>query len=150
MPPLPKPPGTVRRRNQESQWRTLPSLGRDGPVPALPKRTPAWLKVTRDWWAQIWRSPMSTQWVDADIPTLVRLARLVDTVNRTDGNKSWTGSQQSNLLSEIRQLEDRFGLSPSARIKLRWTIADEAPATVTPTSNVRRLRAVDPRAVAHA
>lgn len=91
---------------------------------------------------------MATQWQEADVPGLVRLARLVDTVNRTDGQKSWTGSQQSNLLSEIRQLEDRFGLSPKARQSLRWEIAPAEPESEErPLAPVRRLHA-DKRALA--
>ena len=143
MPPTPKPSSQRRRRNKDAQPSTLPAAGFSGPIPKLPSKSPAWLKLTKDWWTTIWRSPMATRWEDADVPSLVRLARLVDTVNRSDGQKSWMGSQQANLLSEIRQLEDRYGLSPKSRASLRWEIARTEPETEAPKATVRRLRAVD-------
>ena len=146
--PTPKPSSERRRRNKDAQARSLPAEGRSGPVPKLPTKKPTWLKLTRDWWETIWCSPMATRWEPADIPSLVRLARLVDTVNRTDGEKSWMGSQQSNLLSEIRQLEDRYGLSPKSRAALRWEIAPAEAEPERGPGKVRRLRAVDPAAAA--
>lgn len=82
------------------------------------------LAATRDWWRTIWASPMAAVWLDADVPTLVRLAGLVDTINRegvTDDTRP--------LLGEIRALEDRFGLSPIARRRLQWEVDQAATAT---------------------
>jgi len=57
---------------------------------------------------------MSQVWLDADVPALIRLARLTDQVNR--------GEYAGVVLAEIRQLEDRFGLSPLARRRLAWEL----------------------------
>jgi len=57
---------------------------------------------------------MATTWIEADVPALRRLAELVEKVNR--------GEVTAMLLSEIRQLEDRFGLSPLARRRLEWEL----------------------------
>jgi hypothetical protein len=48
-------------------------------------------------------------------------------------------------LSQLTQLEDRFGLSPNARQALSWQIParQEAPPVAEMTST-RRLRIVDP------
>ena len=77
MAPTPKPPGHRRRRNSDQPtWRQLPAEGRAGKPPALPRKRPAWLKSTREWWATLWASPMATAYVEADVEPLVRLARL--------------------------------------------------------------------------
>jgi hypothetical protein len=45
------------------------------------------------------------------------------------------------LLAEVRQMEDRLGLSPMAILRLRWTIVDELPAdTVRPAAPSTRSR----------
>lgn len=148
----PKPPGQRRRRNAEqAQWRALPFEGRRGRPPALPRKRPAWLKLTRDWWGAIWASPMATAWLPSDVPTLYRLARIMEADNR--------GEATASLLAEARQLEDRFGLSPMARRRLQWEVANAGgrsgdpegtpgPGRRAPLADVRRLRAVDPAAAA--
>jgi hypothetical protein len=139
MAPQPKPPGQRRRRNAGlSQWRQLPEDGRADEVPEL---VGEWLESTREWWTDIWRSPMSTAWLPADVGALRRLARLRDDDER--------GEAPAVALAAIQQLEDRFGLNPKARRNLQWEIsrADSEPAPRrVPVSGGRRaaLRAVDP------
>ncbi len=79
---------------------------------------------------------MATLWIDADRFMLERLAGLVDRVHR--------GVATAALLGEVRLLEDRFGLSPLSRQRLRWTIGD-APAGVPEAvdASERWLRAVE-------
>ncbi len=48
------------------------------------------------------------------MPALVRLAGLNELLEQ--------GEATAMVLSEIRQLEDRFGLSPMARRRLQWEI----------------------------
>lgn len=62
---------------------------------------------------------MASVWLEADKPGLVRLAGLVDRMHRDE-------SPPLTVLSEIRQLEDRFGLSPLARRRLQWEIEQAA------------------------
>lgn len=99
------------------------------------------VKATRDWWRTVWASPMAAVYLDADVPALVRLAGLVDLVNR--------GTATTMTLSEIRQLEDRFGLSPLSRRRLQWEVsqaaagpAKERPAETDDGGDDRFLRAV--------
>lgn len=147
MPPPPKPPGTRRRRSStQTSWRTLDAGARPGRVPALPVRRPAWQPATRAWWRRVWRSPMAATYLEADLGALYRLAELVERFGR--GELAVAG--------ELRQLEDRFGLTPKARQLLQWQVLPEAPpakgssasagAPAAAPSNVRRLRAVDPSA----
>jgi hypothetical protein len=131
--PPPKPAGERRRRNAVAPVVTLPPKSHRR-APALPsggKRK--FLKATRDWWATIWASPMAAVWLPADVPALIRLAHLIDQANR--------GEASTMVLAEIRQLEDRFGLSPMARRRLQWEVsraaapADEGEKPVEPKRN---------------
>lgn len=135
MPPAPKAPGArVRRNKDQSSWRGLPSEGRKGRPPKCP---PEWEDTTKEWWKIIWRSPMATVWIESDIPALIRLGWLLEHPKPT-----------ALIVGEIRQIEDRFGLSPKSRRMLQWQIApaDEEPEAEQPLADVLRLRAVDPEA----
>jgi hypothetical protein len=132
--PGPPPKRTSRVRNQQamSSWTTLPSAGRLGKPPALPSKRPAWSKATRVWWSKIWSSPMATQWREDD-DELVRLALLREAV--------WDGEYTAALLAELRALEDRHGLNPLARLKLRWAIeGEDEPAGSGKDATVVELR----------
>jgi hypothetical protein len=112
-------------------------------LPATPKRrAPAFpfagaSASTRAWWRTIWASPMADGWLDADVPGLERLARLVELAGR-DG-------VPMAVLTEIRHLEDRFGLSPMARRRLQWEL-EQKPAEAAPVEreggDTRWLKAV--------
>ena len=71
-------------------------------------------------WRALWRAPEASRWREVDRVPLTRLVEL--SAAKTDDTK---------LLAELRQLEDRFGLSPHARKVLGWHDAEEqtlAPA----------------------
>lgn len=57
---------------------------------------------------------MARVYLRADIPALIRLCQLIDV--------SASGPASPQELAEIRQLEDRFGLSPLARRRLQWEV----------------------------
>jgi hypothetical protein len=133
--PPPKPPSQRRRRNADPQFKTLPAEGRQEPVPDLPERASGWLPSTRDWWERIWKSPMATQWIEADFDTIHRLALMQDAEARGEGG--------TVLRREIRLLEDAFGLNPASRARLRWQIGPEGGAGVRTLPTVHRIRAVN-------
>jgi hypothetical protein len=109
---------------------------------------------------------MAAVWIDADVPALVRLARLVDLTTRQfqvvadgpvphlsvddlpDGVKvtvTFDSPVTAALLAEMRQLEDRLGLSPLSRRRLQWEIeqaegADGARARSDELAAKRRAR----------
>jgi len=79
---------------------------------------------------------MAAVWLEADVPALARLARLLDLLGE--------GEPSALLLAEVRHLEDRFGLSPLARRRLQWEIAqaDVEPRKPERQDESRWLRAV--------
>ena len=90
---------------------------------------------------------MAAAYLEADLGALYRLAELVERDHR--------GDLPVSGLAEIRQIEDRFGMSPRARQLLLWQVlaggerAESSPppsSSSGPATNVRRLRAVDPAA----
>jgi len=141
----PKPPGQVRRRNLDQPgWKTIPADGSGLAPPPLPERDPDWSERTITWWREVWASPMAVIWLPADMGALHRLAELME---RSHGG-------DLGVASEIRHLEDRFGLTPKARQILRWQVGQPAkpdepagetePARQPSRPAARRLRAVDP------
>jgi len=80
-------------------------------------------------------------YIDDAVARYVRNCLLVE-------NDSHTTVALAHLHSEIRQLEDRLGLSPLALLRLRWEIVPDevAEKKEEKSSAKRRLRAVDPDA----
>lgn len=111
--PPPKPPSQRRRRNATTAPVALSATGSKRKVPALPLKRPT--AATKAWWATIWASPMAEVWLEADVPGLIRLAELVELGHQA-------GATPLTVLSEIRALEDRYGLSPLARRRLQWEV----------------------------
>lgn len=112
-------PNSEKRSKESAGWITLPAEGREGPAPKLHGRHAARAKAL---WAHWWGSPMATMWGEFDAPVLERLLVLTA--------RSWKGDATAAELSEVRQLEDRFGLSPQARRKLYWRVAGvDVPST---------------------
>lgn len=123
----PKPDNERRNRMQPAfGWTTLPADGRPGKAPTLPTAR-RWTDFTLNWWKALWATPQATQWAE-DSPELFRLALLHETI--------WGASDEKGpspgILSEMRQIEDRFGLNPKAMLQLRWRI-DEVPVTTSST-----------------
>lgn len=98
-----------------------------------PPRPRGLLKVSRTWWSMFWASPLSKAVEPTDVPALERLVTLRDqreralrVVRRVPFVKGSTGQDRLNPLydviksadAEIRQLEDRFGMSPKSRMAL--------------------------------
>jgi hypothetical protein len=135
MAPLPKPPGQrIERGAKGGSWRTLPPAANFKRPPALPKRTPTWLKRTRGWWTALWRSPMASTYLEADLPALFRLAEMVEARAR--------GELGATETVAMTALEDRFGLNPKARRALQWEIAQAEQGEAKKPADVPKLRRV--------
>ena len=80
-----------------------------------------WHPNTEDWWQEIWSSPMASEYVEADISGMLRLAILVD--------EFWR-KPSSGLHAEIRIAQQEYGLTPLSRRRLEWTVesAEDAKA----------------------
>lgn len=125
--PNPKPADRRQRRNR-------PALVS---VPATPAAAPpppeGLLKASVAAWDALWASPVASTYLESDLPALARLFSLIDERTRISAGigseRLVAGSQGqprphpmyavvTSLDAEIRQLEDRFGLSPKARMQL--------------------------------
>lgn len=112
--PAPKP--NARRRNARPDWVSLPAEGRSGKAPAWPLsgRAPAG-------WAELWRLPQAVMWERDN--SVVQVATYLMT--RRAAHETLKGREpNAALLSELRQIEDRLGLSPMALKRLQWEISE--------------------------
>lgn len=149
MPPLPKPPALRQRRNRSSTAATLPSVedAAKNEVPPLYPRaaTENWHPRVRAWWDGIWKSPMASEWLEADVLGLVyRTAELQQDF--------WTSKDaQGRVAVEVRiaKNEEKLGLSPIDRRRLQWEIEKgEQASERTQTRKARKAVAgKDPREV---
>jgi P27 family predicted phage terminase small subunit len=139
--PAPKDPEKRQRRNAAKDLAVVSEAAVDVPEPPSPPA--GLLKKTRERWADYWSSPVA-KLADpvSDLPALERLFALYDDLERSNAavKKSGhmvTGSQGQAVLNpllrhiqvtqgEVRQMEDRFGLSPRARLSLNVTLGEAA------------------------
>lgn len=115
MPPKPKDPSLVARRNRTSTRAVLTPQS-NPKVPALPKGI-RWHQQVRDWWKRAWSSPMVPEWTESDIDALYMAARLMQML--------WgdvTPNEAKAVAGEIRQLLAQCGLTPMSRRSLQWEI----------------------------
>lgn len=131
--PGPAPNRNARRRNLRPDWRALPPGGWAGDVPEWPMESSS--AADRALWAGLWRTPQAAAWHDLGWTRVVaRYARLV--VESEIDNPDRSQTAEVALLGEIRQLEDRLGLSPMAMKRLQWEIAAGAPEAAGASDNV--------------
>jgi len=133
----PPPKKNARRTNARPDWVKLPAAGRAGHPPAWPM-TGKPGKAVADLWASLWASPQAVAWERLGWSRVVaRYTRLLLEAEKADAPVT--------LLGEVRQLEDRLGLSPMAMRRLQWEIEAEAqeaegsPAEVTSLDEYRDL-----------
>ena len=83
----------------------------EAPEPALPLT-----EAGRELWDRVWSHPVAQLWSEADVGGLSRMVAMQsDPASHSDPKK----------LAEIRQLEDRYLLSPYARRAQRVELVDE-------------------------
>jgi hypothetical protein len=125
--PLPKNPSARQRRNRASTNTLLHVAGPEDEID-IPKlfRHPhedGWHQLTLHWWVEVWRSPMRTEFTDADREGLMMLAMIVN-----DFFTAKSARDRLFALAEVRLQSVRFGLSPIDRRRLQWEVerTDEA------------------------
>lgn len=130
-------PGPMPKADDRKQGRyqRTPAVKASGSDLSLAKYPPdeSWLPSIQNEWASFWITDVSQAVAESDIPALYRLFELRNTERiyheEAKSNPLVLGSQGQDVLnpllrqadslrSEIRQLEDRFGLNPAARAKL--------------------------------
>lgn len=134
-----KPPAKRQRGKRTLSLHVAPGAAA---VAKTPKPPPGMLKSTRDQWARYWGSSLA-QIIEltTDLPALERLFSLYDERRRCHNGyqkerlmQGSTGQRVLNPLGrligefdkEIRAMEDRFGLTPKARLALGITFSDAA------------------------
>jgi hypothetical protein len=126
---MPGPPPTKhpRRRNARPDCRNLPAEGRQGDPPRFPLPRPS--AAVRALWADLWSCPQADAWEQLGWTRVVaRYAKLLVRAEKA--------SAPGVLLSEVRQLEDRLGLSPMAMKRLQWEIVAPEPAAHADVANL--------------
>ena len=114
--PGPAPSANPRRTNPRPDLVLLPSSGYAGEVPDWPLGRMS--KAEAEAWPVLWRTPQATAWARMQLArTVARYVRALVKAERP--------SAAAFLLSEVRQLEDRLGLTPMAMLRLRWEIAPD-------------------------
>ncbi len=145
MGPPPKPADQRRRKNRSAPNLTqLPSEGRQGDVPAWPLPDPR--EAELEVWAELWVSPQATMW------ERLGWTRAVARYTRTLVDAEVTGAPIT-LLGEVRQMEDRLGLTPMSMLRLRWEVVTdelEDKRQAPPSKARERFKLVDADAVARA
>ena len=137
--PLPKPADRRQRRNQLKPFCVVPGGLVDREVLLVPAGL---LKATRDEWETFWRSDLARLvQTETDLVALERLFRLRDEERRAvrEARKARLvpGSMgqltlnpllkyAESLQKEIRALEDRFGMTPKARMALGIAFGEAA------------------------
>lgn len=117
--PGPAPSPHALRRNARPDWRKLPASGRVGMTPAWPMDDDLEPPVI---WSELWHTPQAVAWDELGWTRVVaRYACLLGTVEHPAD-----GKVNAALLAEVRQMEDRLGLSPMAMRRLQWEI-EKAP-----------------------
>jgi hypothetical protein len=97
----------------------LPSEGRKGEAPEWPLSSSA--AYDPDLWAELWSTPQAVAWERLGAGTIRVVARYVVLLAEAD-----VGEPKAAM--EVRQIEDRLGLSPLAMLRLRWEIAPDEVA----------------------
>lgn len=164
--PGPLPSGNARRRNAPTIPTTsLPASGFAGPVPDVP--APCELgSAGRAWWDWAWSTPQAAAWDAGSHQAIARRASLEDDLaalhevegldllelvekDRATAVKAAVArisamvTGRLAISKEMRELDDRFGLTPKAMAALRWKIVDvEAPAAGADTAPAKPRRLV--------
>jgi hypothetical protein len=154
--PGPLPAENKRRRNAPAVPTTkLPVGGRTGTVP----RPPSWVKLDKcgkAWWRWAWTTPQACAWAPGHEVMIARRASLEDdlaaigtvhSLDALDGLDPEDATAFKGLIQrlaalatgrlaicrEMRELDDRLGLTPKGLAALRWTVVDDGAAAAADT-----------------
>lgn len=144
--PLPDP-NRVRRNAPTIPTTKLLASGRSDPAPDPPE----WVNLGEAgsaWWEWAWSTPQACAWSEGDRVVVARRAALEDdlaTIGRVEsmdgmdvvcaenhsevraliGRLAGLVTGRLSILKEMRELDDRLGLTPKAMAALRWTIVPD-------------------------
>jgi hypothetical protein len=103
----------VERTNGHRRSQPRIPLDDDGEhlVPMLPQDR-IWHQATIDYWISMWSDPISSLWTSSDRANALLLAETLDRANQDEAELS------GRMQNEIRQQQDRLGLSMQSRKRL--------------------------------
>ncbi len=101
-----------------------------------------WHPMIEKWWRDVWTSPMSAEYLEADKHGLYLLAELQQ--------RRWEAESYKAIIEiskEIRQHEWRFGLSPIDRRRLQWEVekGEQAAEKTRSRRTTQKTEGKDPR-----
>jgi hypothetical protein len=115
------PKDAPARRNTRVGPVKLPAEGRSGPTPVWPLVGDP-IEAEAEVWAQLWATPQAVAWERLGwTRTVGRYCRLLVAAEELDAS--------AKVLLEVRQLEDRLGLTPRAMRMLLWEIVSDEVAS---------------------
>lgn len=141
----PLPAKDKRRRNAPTIPTTsLPLGGFTGPIPRVPKVVTL-RAAGADWWRWAWRTPQAAAWSSGNLRTIARRAQLEDDLQALDSvdhldaldllqadkaadfkfliqRLAALSSGRLAVCREMRELDDRLGLTPRGMAALRWEV----------------------------
>ena len=137
----PKKPAERRHNSKTKDVGAVVALAPAQMARQYPMPEPGWLPEVVEAWHEFFSSPLAGPKVfkSTDLPALVRLFkyrdRLVHVMAQFEEQPTTTGSMGQDVLSpwaqeihrleaEIQKLEDRFGLTPLARLRLGVTFEE--------------------------
>lgn len=142
----PKNPEDRVRRNAAPGTIALPVEGYTGDIPFFPMVRPTTREI--ELWNFHWQLPQATMWVRQGL--IFVIARYIRCLALIEEDQAMTVAL-SHIHSEVRQIEDRLGLSSLALVRLRWEVTTDQVEEMRDiqanhASAVRRLKAVDHKA----
>lgn len=111
--PAADPYSRKSRSGRNGSWVELPPDGYDGPVPEWPLEDKL-DKYQRKLWNEAWRTPQAFMWAQRGLDRVVARYVMCSALAERETTAA--------ILAEVRQIEDRLGLSPMALRKLQWII----------------------------
>lgn len=120
--PAHKKDDSVRRRTNSSSSAKIvlyPPPKTKVRVPALPTNI-KWYSQVREWWKASWSSPMPQMWDTTDRHAMLLAARL----RQQFWDPETTASSRNQTSAQIRAIDDQLGLTPMARHRMGWEIAE--------------------------
>jgi len=137
---MPGPAPKLENRQRAHPGEARPVIVSMSARPRMSPEAPtALLAASAADWARLWASPLASTFVESDLPALRRLFQLRDERTRSfraaGRARLVAGSKGQPRLSpllgyiaqldaEIRALEDRFGLTPRARMALGISLGE--------------------------
>ncbi|GAA4845556.1 hypothetical protein GCM10023201_41060 [Actinomycetospora corticicola] len=154
--PAHKKDETTRRRANVAATRTQLGHAEAAGRPRLPQFAPGktrWHPQALRWWAELWDSPMASQYLRMDVRGLLRLAVLE--------HDYWSAVDSRTRLAveaQIERAQRDYGLTPYDRRRLEWSVTTASPVRPISTAPSRAAAEAapepppraDPRTALHA